>query len=270
MAIARVDVLGVEISAINMQMARHEIERWIESGEQHYVCVTPAHSVMDCFQAPEYYPLFNCSGLTTPDGMSIAWLLKLKGYRYVERVAGSDLMREILARSVKKGWKHYFYGGAPGTPEKLAQYFAQVYPGVRIVGTHSPPFRDLTLDEERKMLASIRAACPDIIWVGISSPRQEQWMSKHIHNLTAPVLIGVGAAFDFLSGQKKRAPVWMQRTGLEWFFRLVSEPKRLWPRYRLYPLFAFLSAAQMLGLWKTNSTAEGGDDILRGNRISRL
>ena len=233
-----------------MQLAIATFSGWIEAKKKNYVCVTPAHSVMDCFQDHALYPLFNQSGMTTPDGMSLAWLLKLKGYNFVERVAGSDLMRDVVEYSVQKGWKHYFYGGTPGTPEKLRQHFTSLYPEIQIVGTYSPPFRNLTLQEEQEIINQINATQPDIVWVGISSPKQERWMAKHIDDLSASVLVGVGAAFDFLSGQKKRAPLWMQKIGLEWFFRFITEPKRLWPRYRFYPLFVALSLMQLLGIWK--------------------
>jgi len=250
MAIERVDVLGIKISAINMDMALNEIESWITSRERHYVCVTPAHSVMDCYLDPELYPLFNGSGMTVPDGMSIAWLLKLRGYRHVERVAGSDLMDVTMRYSVKKGWKHYFYGGRKGVPEKLAKYFQAKYPGVQIAGMYSPPFRPQTEAEDEAIIGNIRQLKPDIVWIGISSPKQERWMAEHVDKLGVPVLIGVGAAFDFLSGQKKRAPLWMQKMGMEWVFRFATEPKRLWPRYRMYPLFGILALAQLLGFWK--------------------
>lgn len=254
MNIPRVDIIGVQISVINMAKALAVFESWIMKGEKHYVCVTPAHSVMDCFQDHTLYPLFNSSGMTTPDGMSMAWILKLKGYQHVERVAGSDMMREILAYSVQKKWKHYFYGGAPGIPEKLAQNFKSIYPELEIAGTYSPPFRNLRLDEEQEILAQINDSQPDIVWVGISSPKQERWMAKHLSTLSASVLVGVGAAFDFLSGEKQRAPLWMQRIGMEWFYRFLTEPKRLWPRYRQYPLFVVLALAQVLGLWKPTIT----------------
>ncbi len=247
MTIKRVDILGVQVSAINMAQAVATIGNWISTKTKHYVCVTPAHSVMDCVNDPSLYELFNNSGMTTPDGMSLAWILKMKGNKHVERVAGSDLMTAVLAASGQKGWRHYFYGGCPGVPEKLAQTFKRKYPDLQIVGTYSPPFRVLTPAETDDVHSSINAAQPDIIWVGISSPKQERWMTANIDKLNASVLVGVGAAFDFLSGQKIRAPLWMQQIGLEWLFRFFTEPRRLWPRYRLYPQFVMLAVAQM---WK--------------------
>jgi len=248
--IPRVDVLGVKISAINMSIALEEIERWISSQERAYICLTPAHSIMDCYTNPDLYPLFNGSNMTTPDGMSIVWLLKLRGYSYVERVTGSDLMDATMRYSAQRGWKHYFYGGQEGIPEKLTKHFLCRYPDLKIVGAYSPPFRPLTPEEDEDVVARIHQAKPDIIWVGISSPKQEIWMASHVDILDVPILIGVGAAFDFLSGKKKRAPLWMQKTGLEWLFRFITEPKRLWPRYRMYPWFSVLALAQMLGFRK--------------------
>lgn len=250
MNIERVNVLGVQISAINMRIAVNEIEGWIEGSEKNYICVTPAHSVMDCYTSPDLYPIFNHSGLTTPDGMSIAWLLKLKGYHYVKRVAGADLFDAVMHYSEHRGWRHYLYGGNSGTPEKLASQLTSKYPDLKIVGVFSPPFRELKVYEEAQIIDKINATGPDIVWVGISSPRQERWMSRNIQKLSASVLIGVGAAFDYLSGEKKRAPSWMQNAGMEWLYRFAMEPRRLWPRYRQYPLFMGLSLAQILGIWK--------------------
>jgi len=244
----RVNVLGVGISAINMGRALDTIEGWIHRREPHYVCVTPAHVVMECYRQPDLYPLFNLSGLTTPDGMSIVWLLKLHGRRGVGRVCGSDLMEAACQMSAQKGWRHFFYGGGPGVAEALREKMTARHIGLQVVGAHSPPFGPLTPEEDDKIIGQINACHPDIVWVGISSPKQERWMAGHLGQVSAPVLIGVGAAFDFLSGTKRRAPAWMQRSGLEWLHRLMSEPKRLWRRYAQYPLFGVLVAAQALGL----------------------
>jgi N-acetylglucosaminyldiphosphoundecaprenol N-acetyl-beta-D-mannosaminyltransferase len=242
------NILGVQVSAISMADALAVFNAWIHSRQPHYVCVTPAHSVMDCYDHPPLRDIFNHSGLTTPDGMAIVWLLHAKGFHFVERVYGPDLMREVCRQGVEKGYRHYFYGGAPGVGEKLAAVLSEQFPGLQVVGVDSPPFRKLTVAEVDAEQARIRAAQPDIIWVGIGSPRQEIWMSEHIHQINVPVLVGVGAAFDFLSGNKRQAPSWVQRSGLEWFYRLVSEPGRLWRRYLLgYPRFVVLVVLQALG-----------------------
>jgi N-acetylglucosaminyldiphosphoundecaprenol N-acetyl-beta-D-mannosaminyltransferase len=203
---------------------------------------------MDCFWNHSLRKLFNESGLTTPDGMSIVWLLKFHGYRNVSRVYGADLMLEVCRISEDKRWRHFFYGGAPGVADALADRLLARFPKLQIAGKYSPPFRPLTVAEDIDVRQRIAASHADIVWVGISSPKQEQWMAEHIGKLSAPVLIGVGAAFDFLSGRKRQAPRWVQRSGLEWLFRLATEPGRLWRRYAQYPLFVVLVLLQAIGL----------------------
>lgn len=241
-------ILGLRIDAVDISRAVDVIAAWVANGEQRYVCAAPAHSIMDCYRRPYLYRLFNASGMTVPDGMAVAWLVRWRGYKDVSRVAGSDLLDAIMQQSLAQGWKHYFYGGAPGIPEKLSARLEEKYPGVKMVGSYSPPFRPLTEEEDREIVAEINAAAPDILWVGIGSPKQERWMAGHMDKVKGAVMIGVGAAFDFLSGQKKRAPLWMQRLGLEWLYRFISEPKRLWPRYSQYPLFVLLAFVEAMGI----------------------
>jgi N-acetylglucosaminyldiphosphoundecaprenol N-acetyl-beta-D-mannosaminyltransferase len=247
----RGNILGVGVSAINMQQALDSIDRWIKTREPHYVCVTPAHAVMDCYKSSELRQIYNASGLTTPDGMAIVWLLKWQGFHKVERVYGPDLLQAVCQQSLTNGYSHYFYGGDVGVAERLSQKLVQKYNGLRIVGLESPPFRELTFEEDQAAVERIFAAKPDIVWIGIGSPRQERWMVDHIKRVGAPVMIGIGAAFDFVSGNKPQAPLWMQRNGLEWFFRLINEPERLWRRYLLnYPRFTMLVLLQLMGLKK--------------------
>jgi N-acetylglucosaminyldiphosphoundecaprenol N-acetyl-beta-D-mannosaminyltransferase len=156
-------------------------------------------------------------------------------------------MLALCEHSIQKGYRHFLYGGNPTVPEKLAQNLTQGFAGLNIVGTYSPPFRQLTPEEDQQIVEMINQADPHIVWVGLSTPKQERWMADHIGRLTAPVLIGVGAAFDFHAGLKKQAPRWMQRSGLEWLFRLITEPRRLWKRYLINnPLFVILIIAQAL------------------------
>jgi N-acetylglucosaminyldiphosphoundecaprenol N-acetyl-beta-D-mannosaminyltransferase len=244
----RCNLLGVQVSAINMQEALEIIQGWIERGEQQYVCVVPAHSIMDAYHQPELRPLFNAAGLCTPDGMGVVWLLKWYGYPHVSRVYGPDLMLAVCERSLSKGWSHFFYGGAPGIAERLVECLQARLPGLQVAGVFCPPFGELSVAEERQVVEQINASAADIVWVGISSPKQERWMAKHRQSLQAPVLIGVGAAFDFLSGAKPQAPRWMQRNGFEWLYRFIHEPRRLWRRYIQYPLFIILIAAQRMGI----------------------
>jgi N-acetylglucosaminyldiphosphoundecaprenol N-acetyl-beta-D-mannosaminyltransferase len=157
-------------------------------------------------------------------------------------------MNAVCARSMEKGWRHFLYGGNPGVAESLKARLESKYEGIQIVGTYEPPFRPLTEQEDREVIRCINAARPDILWVGIGTPKQEIWMSEHLGNIDVNVMVGVGAAFDFLSGLKAQAPHWVQRLGMEWLFRLSTEPKRLWPRYSQYPFFGLLVLAQFLGL----------------------
>jgi len=182
--------------------------------------------------------------------MSIVWLLRLKGHHHVRRVYGPDLMNALCRQSLEYGYRHYFYGGAPGVAETLQAKMQEQYPGLQVAGTYCPPFRPLTPEEDIRVMEIIKDSKPDILWVGISSPKQEIWMAEHVERLGIPALIGVGAAFDFLSGNKEQAPRWIQRSGLEWLFRLASEPKRLWRRYVEYPLFLILILLQAMGLKK--------------------
>jgi N-acetylglucosaminyldiphosphoundecaprenol N-acetyl-beta-D-mannosaminyltransferase len=244
----RVNILGVNIHAINMGQALDQIQVWVESRDPHYVCVAPAHGVMDAQYDSELRDIFNHSGLVTPDGMSIVWLLKLSGQSHVSRVYGPDLTLALIERGLPFKWKHFFYGGSPETPGLLAVKIKDIFPECIVAGTYSPPFRELTPEEEGEIVRLIKKTSPDVLWVGISTPKQEHWMAKFVHRLNVPVLIGVGAAFDFLSGRKKQAPLWMQRNGLEWFFRLITEPRRLWKRYAQMPLFVLLVLAQKLGI----------------------
>ncbi len=244
----RVNILGVRVSATNMTQALGVIDRWIAGRTSHYICVTPIHGIMECQNDPALIDIFNASGLTVPDGMGVVWLLKLMGHAEVSRVYGPDLMQAVCAASAEKGWRHFLYGGAPGIAGQLAQELQEQFPGIQIVGTYTPPFRPLTAEEDAAVVQQIQGSGADIVWVGISTPKQERWMSEHRERLGVPVLVGVGAAFDFLSGAKPQAPLWIQRSGLEWLFRLASEPRRLWRRYAQYPLFALLLLGQALKL----------------------
>jgi N-acetylglucosaminyldiphosphoundecaprenol N-acetyl-beta-D-mannosaminyltransferase len=241
----RVDVLGVDISAIDMTMAISCIAGWLERRECNYVCVTPAHGVMAVRADPSLRPIFSASGLTTPDGMSLVWLLRLAGHRHVSRVYGPDLMLAVCEAGLEHGWKHFLFGGGQGVPEQLAARLRGRFGGLSIVGTLAPPFRPLSADEDARVVGAILESGADVVWVGLSTPKQERWMAAHAGRVGAPVLIGVGAAFDFLSGGKPQAPRWVQRSGLEWVFRLATEPRRLWRRYANYPLFVALAVGQL-------------------------
>lgn len=244
----RLNILGVGVNAVTLADAVATIGGTIASRGREYVCVVPAHSVMDCVRDRSLAPVFNGAGMCAPDGMSIVWLLQLHGYRNASRVYGPDLMAAVCERSLATGWRHFLLGGAEGIADQLASRLAQRYPGLVVAGTLSPPFRPLSQAEDDEMVERINAGRPDVVWVGLGSPKQERWMAEHAGRISAPVMVGVGAAFDFLSGHKAQAPRWVQRSGLEWLFRWAEEPRRLFPRYARYPLFAVLVLAQAIGL----------------------
>jgi N-acetylglucosaminyldiphosphoundecaprenol N-acetyl-beta-D-mannosaminyltransferase len=246
---ARVNILGVGISAINLQQAVAEIERWIGSGDAQYVNVCTVHTVMECQNDTRLRRIVNASGLSTPDGMPLVWLSRLHGNRDADRVYGPDLMLALGDRTQATARRHFFYGGAPGVADLLVRKLQARFPALVVAGTYSPPFRPVDSHEDREVLAAINAAAADIVWVGLGTPKQDYWVAQHRSLLSAPVLIAVGAAFDFHAGLLRQAPRWMQRSGLEWLFRLMQEPRRLAFRYLVYnPLFILRVALQLAGI----------------------
>jgi N-acetylglucosaminyldiphosphoundecaprenol N-acetyl-beta-D-mannosaminyltransferase len=245
----RVNILGVGVSAINMVQAVRTIEAWIAARRSHYVCITNIHGIVESQRDSDLRHIHNAAGLVTPDGMPLVWASHLLGFRAVERVYGPDLVLALCERSAGLGYRHYFFGGAPGVAKRMAERLERQFPGLVVAGTYCPPFHPPTPEDDDRMVQAINAACPDIVWVGLSTPKQERWMAAHVGRVGAAALIGVGAAFDFLSGAKRQAPRWMQRSGLEWFFRVIAEPRRLWRRYATnIPAFLGLFLAQVVGL----------------------
>lgn len=245
----RTNVLGVGISAINMRLALETIRSWIRSSDRQYVCVTGVHGVMESQRDESIRQAHNEAGMCTPDGMPMVWLSRIQGQNHVSRVYGPDLMAACCEMSAADGFRNYFYGGAEGVAERLGDRLCQRFSGLSVAGSYSPPFRELTESEDAEIIERINDSRADIVWVGLSTPKQERWMRAHRDRLDAPVLIGVGAAFDFLAGIKKQAPAWMQRSGLEWLYRMLSEPRRLGPRYLINnPLFIWKLAGQVVGV----------------------
>ncbi|HMQ54202.1 MAG TPA: WecB/TagA/CpsF family glycosyltransferase [Anaerolineae bacterium] len=245
----QVNILGVGINAITLPQAVAQIAGWIESHGRQYVSVCNVHTIMECQHHEAMRQAVNGAGLATPDGMPLVWLGRWLTQLEVSRVYGPDLMLALCELSAERGYSHYFCGGALGVPELLAERLQAKFPKLRVAGTYSPPFHPLSPAEESQLIECINQANPDIIWVGLGTPKQDLWMARYRERLNAPVLIAVGAAFDFFSGRVPQAPRWMQRSGLEWFYRLLQEPQRLWYRYLVYnPWFVTLLVAQGLGL----------------------
>lgn len=247
--IERFNVLGVGVSAVDLDMAVDTVVGWTFGGPPRYVCVTGVHGIMECQDDPTLRAIHANADMVTPDGMPLVWLGKLRGKRSIDRVYGPDLLLAVCDASRTHATRHFFYGGAPGIADRLADRLQQMYPGLLVAGTLCPPFRALTEAEDRAVIEAIDAARPDIVWVGLSTPKQERWMASHVGRLGAPVLIGVGAAFDFHAGVKRQAPRWIQRSGFEWLFRLATEPGRLWRRYaRNNPRFLWMTLMQATGM----------------------
>lgn len=241
----RYNVLGVGVSALTLASARDHVLGVRGTVRRGYICLGTAHGLTEARRDPELRAIYNASWLTAPDGMPLVWL----GPPGVERVYGPDLMLAVCDAGRAIGLRHYLCGGVPGVADALQNRLRTRFPGVEIVGTYTPPFRLLSATESTALAADILRTRPDVIWVGLSSPKQETFMARHWRALDAGVLIGVGAAFDFHSGRVPQAPRWMQRSGLEWLFRFGTEPRRLGPRYlKTTPLFALRVLAQRTGL----------------------
>lgn len=225
-------VLGVSVDSMQIPSVIERLEDWICTRKGcRYVAVTGMHGVTEAHHDAELRNILNSADMVVPDGMPLVWIARLRGHPLKRRVYGPELMLTFFEMTVSKGYRHFLYGGAPGLPERLAATLQQRFPGTIIAGTHSPPFRALSTEEDAEIVGMINRAAPDVVWVGLSTPKQERWMYNHRETLTAPVLVGVGAAFDINSGAKKQAPKWMREYGLEWLFRLIQEPRRLWHRY---------------------------------------
>ncbi len=249
----RVNVLGVGISVLNLNTALNLVSYAVEKKIKGYICVTSVHGVSEAQRDPEFKRILNRSFLCTPDGMPLVWIGRFYGHKQMDRVYGPDLMRLVCEWSASNRCLHFLYGGLPGVAELLKQKLETAYPGIKIGGYFTPPFGLLSREEEVKLIESVARIKPDIIWVGLSTPKQERFMAEFIKKLDTTLMIGVGAAFDFLSGRVKQAPRWIQRAGLEWFYRMCSEPKRLAPRYlRNNPLFLLRITLQLTGFKKYN------------------
>jgi N-acetylglucosaminyldiphosphoundecaprenol N-acetyl-beta-D-mannosaminyltransferase len=239
-------IVGMRVDGTSYDDAARRVIEWAQAGESRYVCVASVNNVMHARDEAGYRDIMNRADLVTPDGMPLVWGLRRLGVGHATRVYGPTLTPRVCELASREGVPVGFYGGTPEVLERLHANLLRDYPALDIVYSWPPPFRALSAEEEEKVTRDIAASGARIVFVGLGTPKQEQWMDRNRGSLDA-VMLGVGAAFDFIAGEKKQAPRWMQDRGLEWLFRLVSEPKRLWKRY-LYsnPRFVALFAMQLL------------------------
>jgi len=247
-----VNVLGVAVHAVDLSRAVALIESALHSGRKSYVCATGVHGIMEAQRDAGFRAILNSSFLNVPDGRPAVWVGWIQHFSEMDQVGGPELMLELCRLSPARGYSHFFLGGDVGVAEKLCATLRHEFPGIRIAGTYTPPFRPLNPDEEAGLVNLVAQSSPDILWVGISTPKQERFMFQYLSRLDVKVMIGVGAAFDFHSGRIKLAPHWMQQAGLAWFYRLCQDPKRLWRRYLFNgPRFLWAITLQFLG-WRTS------------------
>ena len=224
------NILGLDILVTDMEKTVNLIEQNIEQLRGKYICVGNVHTTVMAHDDPQYHTVQADAAFVLPDGGPLSGYSRKHGFPEAERVTGPDLMLELFAISKEKGYRHYFYGATEETLQSMKEVLERDYPGIQIAGMYAPPFRVLTPQEDAQIVAKINEARPDFIWIGLGAPKQEEWMYQHMGQLQG-VLIGVGAGFDYLAGYIKRAPRWMQRMSLEWLYRLLQDPKRLWRRY---------------------------------------
>lgn len=224
------EILKTNINVTNMTETLQYLTRNLEELRGKYICVSNVHTVVMSYEDETYRNIQNSAAMVLPDGKPLSVVSRLRGYKEAQKVSGPDLMPELFNLSEEKGYTHYFYGSTEETLDKLKETLLIRYPKLKIAGMYSPPFRPLTETEDEEIIRQINDASPDYIWVGLGAPKQEQWMYAHRDKLCG-IMLGVGAGFDFHAGTVKRAPVWMQKFGLEWLHRLTQDPKRLFKRY---------------------------------------
>jgi N-acetylglucosaminyldiphosphoundecaprenol N-acetyl-beta-D-mannosaminyltransferase len=236
---------------MNMDDAVRLSDSHIHAGERSYICITGVHGVMEAQSDLNFRSILNHSFITAPDGMPTVWIGRAQGHSKMSRVYGPDFMLRMCELSMTRGYRHFLYGGTPGVVDRLAQNLSRHYPGLQIAGTYTPPFRALNTSEERELLQQVEDSKPHILWVGLSTPKQERFMADYVGRLNVPLMVGVGAAFDIHTGGIADAPAWMKNSGLQWLHRLIQEPRRLGKRYLVNnPKFIWKITLQLSGIRK--------------------
>jgi len=255
-------VLGVRVNAVQIPDVVAQMKEWIRKKTGcHSIAATGMNGIVEAQHDPSFKEVLNATDLVVPDGMPLVWLGRRCGHVLPRRVYGPDLLLAFCEKTAGQGYRHFFYGAEkePDVPERLAETLKNRFPGMIVAGTHSRP---LGSEQEEEIVSLISHAAPDVLWVGLGELRQVRWMHAHKDKLRVPVLVGVGAAFDMLSGRKKQAPRWMREHGLEWFFRLMQEPRRLWRRYLVYGAqfiaYLVLESLRLKNFDATSSTTQEG------------
>jgi len=236
-ALEKQDVLGIGYNFISYEDLMQIVEFWRKTGERHYVTFAPPYSIVLCRRNQLMYKATKQAHLTLPDGVGNIVAASILAYPHKGRVTAPLTMLKLCDWGREIGWRHYFYGGAEGVADKLANNMLEMYPGLKIVGTYCPPVRALTEEEDEAVVKMINACKPDVVWLGLGAPKQEKWMASHVGRIRATVMMGVGAAFNFHSGNVKWAPSWVRKIGLEWVYRMLQEPRHCWKRNVIYPWY---------------------------------
>lgn len=258
MVLSSRDVLGMRVDATSYEDAARRVARWAGEGRSAYVCVASVHMVMEAFDSAPFRGVVNGADLVTPDGRPLVWALRGLGVRKASQVRGTDLTARVVERAAREGIPIGLYGGTPGLLESFHEVLRARYPGVEVACKIAPPFRPLSPEEDEEVTRQIVASGARVLLVGIGCPKQERWMAAHKGKVPA-VMLGVGAAFDFHTGRIRQAPRWMQVAGLEWVFRLMMDPRRLWKRYAKHnPRFVAMFLLQLAGLRRFPGNASGG------------
>lgn len=260
-------VLGIRVDALQIADVVGQMKEWIRAKRgSHSIAATGMHGVVEAQHDTGFKQILNNTDLIVPDGTPLVWVGRRRGHNLSRRVYGPDLVLDFCKETQTHGYRHFFYGGEPDVAVQLVESLKRRFPGLQAAGTHSPPFRPLSEEEDDEIVAMISRANPDVLWVGLGTPKQERWMHEHRNKLNVPVVVGVGAAFDMISGRRRQAPRWMREHGLEWLFRLCQEPRRLWRRYLIYGTqFVAWIVLESLGLKKfapnTNETKPQPDAL---------
>jgi N-acetylglucosaminyldiphosphoundecaprenol N-acetyl-beta-D-mannosaminyltransferase len=250
-----VNILGVAVDALDLTRALSRVSNALQANEKGYVCAIGVHGILEALSDPCVARAFEEAAIVVPDGMPMVWIGHLQGHRGMRHVTGPALMREIFNRQEFAGYTHFLYGGREGVADELAARLTRTFPGTRIVGTYTPPYRDLTRSEELDVITTINTCRPDMIWVGVSTPRQELLMRRLLPRLNVGLMFGVGAAFDFHTGRIRDCPAWLKLIGFQWLHRLMQDPRRLWRRNLGNASFIWHITLQVIGLRKVDVAA---------------